>query len=238
MSLLSIATTALQEIGGFDIPTTFYGNLNKTAVACVALSNRDARSLEQDVRWSELIKEYTFTTVSGTATYAKPTDFRAFANMSQWDRTNLWRMTGPVPSLVYQWLKSGISVAASNNRYFMIRGAYFTIYPTPTTTGDTLAYDYFSKNWCQKQVDSTYASGWTADNDTALIDEDLITLGLKWRFLQSKGMPYEPEYREFEAIKDAMQADSGGRGAIDMSGMGGMRTGVGDGNLPETNFGS
>lgn len=237
MSLLTIATTALQEIGGFDIPTSFYGNLNKTAVACVALSNRSGRSLQADVRWSELLKEGSIATVASTATYPKPTDFRAFANMSQWDRTNRWRLTGPIPSLVYQWLQSGISVAASNNRYFMVRGATISIYPTPTTTGDDIRFDYYSNAWVQKQVDSLNATAWTADLDTALLDEDLMIMDLKWRFLQSKGVPYEPEYREFEALKDAAQADSGGRGVIDMGGGAGLRTGVGGGNLPETGVG-
>lgn len=234
MSLLTIATAALSEIGGYDIPSTFYGNQNLTARQCVSLTNREGKTLEKELRWQELITEHTFTTVSGTATYVLPTDFRAFGNMSQWDRTNRWRMTGPTPSIVWQWLNSGIAVAATTTRWFALRGNLFTVYPTPSTTGDTLAFDYYSKSWVTKQSDSTNVTEWSADNDTSRIDEDLLTMGLKWRFLQAKGMPYQPEYAEYSSIKDALAEDNGGRGMISLNCP--TSPGLG-GNLPETGYG-
>lgn len=235
MSLLSIAQGALRRLSGFEVPSTFYGNNNLTAVSCVNLLQEAGNTLVRQHRWQELITEYTFSTVNGTSAYSLPSDFRAFANMSQWDRSNQWRMTGPVPSIVWQWLKSGISVASTDNRWFMVRGNYLTIYPTPTVDGDTIAFDYYSNAWITKQADSTNVTAWTADLDTARIDEELLTLDLKWRFLEAKGMPYEPEYKMFESVKEDLLADNGGRGAIDLNTP--MRPMFG-GNLPETNFGS
>lgn len=237
MSLLTIAQRALRGLSGFKIPSSFYGNPDLTATLVVALADECGQDLEKEYRWQELITEHTFTTVNGTATYALPSGFRAFANMSQWDRANQWRMHGPIPSFVYQWLLSGISVWADSTRYFMIRGNLFTVYPTPTTDGDTLAFDFYSKNWVTKQVDSTLSNEWTADNDTSRLDEDLLAADLKWRFLQAKGMPFEPEYKRFMSLIDALQADNGGRGVIDL-GCPAPRLGVGYGNLPDTGFGS
>lgn len=234
MTLLAICQNALKEIGGFDVPSSFYGNTNITATQCVALANREGKTLEKELRWAELLTEHTFTTTASTATYAKPSDFRAFANMSQWDRTNSWRLTGPTSSFVWQWLKSGITVFATNTRFFAVRGAYIHIYPTPTVTGDTIAFDYYSNAWVTKQVDSSNVTEWSHDNDTARIDEDLITMGVKWRFLQAKGMPYEPEYKEYTSIKEALQEDNGGRGAINLNGS--MRASL-DGNLPDHGYG-
>ena len=235
MSLLSIAQGALRRLSGFEVPSTFYGNNNLTAVSCVNLLQEAGNTLVRQHRWQELITEYTFSTVNGTSAYSLPSDFRAFANMSQWDRSNQWRMTGPVPSIVWQWLKSGISVASTDNRWFMVRGNYLTIYPTPTVDGDTIAFDYYSNAWITKQADSTNVTAWTADLDTARIDEELLTLDLKWRFLQSKGMPFEPEYKAFESVKEDLLADNGGRAMINLNTP--MRP-MFDGNLPETNFGS
>ena len=234
MSLLTIATNALQEMSGFEVPTSFYGNANLTATLCVALANRSGKTLEKDVRWQELITEYTFSTADGTATYALPSDFRAFANMSQWDRTNQWRMTGPIPSLVYQWLKSGISVASTANKWFMVRGSYITIYPTPSAV-ETIAFDYYSKSWITKQSDSSSVAAFTSDNDTSKIDEDLITLSLKWMFLQAKGMPYEPEYRMYEAAAESLREDNGGRSII---GLNSPTRPYYSGNLPDQGYGS
>jgi hypothetical protein len=235
VSLLTIATKALKEVGGFNVPSSFFTSGDPTAVQCVALANRAGRTLEQDCRGSELLTEHTFVTVADTATYAKPSDFRAFGEMSQWDRTNQWRLTGPTPSIVWQWLKSGISVASTANKWFMVRGAYITIYPTPSVSDETIAFDYYSKNWVTKASDSTNTDEWSADGDTARIDEDLILLSLKWRFLQAKGMPYEPEYREYENILSAMQDSNGGRNIINL---GCPTPGPYDGQLPETGYGS
>jgi len=234
MSLLTIATNALNEIGGFDVPGSFYGSTNATASQIVALCNREGKTLEKEIRWAELVTEHTFVTVASTATYAMPSDFRAFGPMSQWDRTNTWRMTGPVPSLVWQWLKSGSNVASGVNKWFMVRGAYLTIYPTPTVSDETIAFDYYSSSWVTKQVDSSNVAAWTADNDTARINEDLITMGVKWRFLQAKGMPYEPEYKEYSAVKESLVEDNGGRGAINL----GRSSSMGyDGNIPDQGVG-
>lgn len=231
MTLSAICTSALNEIGGFDVPSTFYENNDLTAKQCLALCTAELEALEMECRWSELVTEHTFATVSGTATYAKPSDFRAFANMSVWDRTNQWRMTGPIPSSVWQWLKSGISVASLNERWFMVRGAYISVYPTPTSA-DTIAFDYYSKNTIVRQADSSTSTTFGSDNDTILLEEGLVKRGLKWRFLQAKGMPYEPEYREWESILDALKADNGGRTIIDLNGAIQPRS-----NLPDTGFG-
>ena len=235
MSLLTLASKALKAIGGFDVPSSFYGNSNLTASQVVALANESGQDLEKETRWQQLLDEYTFSTESGTATYPLPSGFRAFANMSQWDRTNLWRLSGPTPSVVYQWLKSGISVASTNNAWFAVRGNLFTIYPTPSSVR-TIAFDYYSKNWVTKQVDSTYTNEWSADNDTSRIDEDLLAADLKWRFLQAKGMPYEPEYKRRESLLELLVADNGGRGLIDMGAPVPAMTGFGE-NLPDSGFG-
>lgn len=236
MALIDICTDALNGISGFAVPTSFFSNTDLTAKLCVQLANEAGKDLEKTNRWSELITEGTITTVNGTATYAKPDDFRAFANMSQWDRTNLWRLTGPTPSLVWQWLKSGIVVASTNNRWFMVRGAYITIHPTPSTDGDTIVYDYYSKNWITKQSDQTSKARWTDDQDTSKLDEDLITADLKWRFLQAKGMNFQTEYARWESLKEELLTDNGGHGVIDLGLPVPRNTGFG-GNLPQTGYG-
>jgi hypothetical protein len=233
MSLGTICTTALYELSGFEVPSNFYGNQNLTARTCVALVTREGRTLEMGYRWAAMISEYTITTVAGTATYALPTDFRAFANMSFWDRTHIRPMVGPASGHEWQWLKGSIGAGATIDRWFRHQGTSLVIHPTPPASGDTIAFDYYSKNWITKQSDSTNVADWTNDNDTSRLDEDLLVLGLKWRFLQSKGMPFEPEYKEYEAMLDEVRADQTAKRQINL-GPHNMRW---DG-LPETGYGS
>ena len=233
MSLLTICTNALQEIGGFAIPSSFYGSTDSTAKQCVALVTREGNSLVRECRWSALITSATIATVSGTANYDLPAGFQAFANMSQFDRTNYLGLIGPTDPYVWNFLKSGISATLTINRWFRVQNGDIYIHPTPSVTGDTIAYDYYSKYWIVKQVDSSNVAAFTSDNDTSRLDEELLTMGLKWRFLQAQGMPYEPEYKEYEAIKTELQSDDGGRGVITLG-----KQFLNSTQIPDTGFGA
>jgi hypothetical protein len=70
------------------------------------------------------------------------------------------------------------------------------------------------------------------DTDSPRLDEQLLTLDLKWRFLASKGFPAEVEYKEYTNHLLALLADQ--NGMIDLH-MGGIPQGFD--NLPETGFG-
>jgi len=232
MSLGSICTNALRELSGFEIPASFYGNTNLTARTCVALVRREAMTLERTYRWSELIDTYTLSTVEGQDSYDLPSDYRAFANQSHWDRTKSRPMIGPASGAEWQWLKGYLAAGATIDRWWRLQGTKFYIHPVPTNTGDTIAFDYYSKNWVTKQSDNSNTSDWTSDNDTSRLDEELLTAGLKWRFLQAKGMPFEPEYKEYETLVEHAQADNGGKRKITLG-----PTGVIPTKLPDRGFG-
>lgn len=233
MTLATICTNALKEISGFEIPSSFFGNANLTARTCVACVTREGKTLERENRWVELIQTHTFDTVADQANYDLPTDFRAFANMSQWDRTNSRRLVGPASPLLWQWLKGDVTAGATIDRWFRQQGTQIYIHPTPAAAGDTIAFDYYSKNWITLDSDSSTTTDWASDNDTSLLDEELLTMGLKWRFLQAKGMPFEPEYKEYESIKEALLSDNGGKGAIYLGPPRFKMT-----NLPDQGYGS
>jgi hypothetical protein len=232
LSLLSICTDALDEIGGFEVPGSFYGNPNPTARQCLKLVQREGKTLEKEYRWSALITSTTITTANGTANYDLPDDFRAFANMSQWDRTNYMPLLGPASGAQWQFLKSSVASTTTINRWFRVAGGDIYIHPTPSSV-DTLAYDYYSTAWIIKQADQSNVTEFTSDNDTCRLNEDLLTMGLKWRFLQAKGMPYQPEYAEYEAVKMELVGDDGGKGPICLG-----KTGRVISQIPDTGFGS
>jgi hypothetical protein len=230
-TLGAICRAALSEIGGFEVPATFGQNLNRTAVRCVALLNAEGRTLERENRWTELIDTYTFTTVNGQADYDLPNDFRAFANMSQWDRTNSRSLVGPTAPFVWQWLKGDVTAGNTIDRWFRVQGGRLYIHPTPAGDGDEIAFDYYSKNWVT-DANGDDAAACISDNDKPKLDEHLLILGLKWRFLQANGMPFEAEYREYEVIKSEVLTDNGGKGAIRLGPSRRVWT-----NIPDTGFG-
>lgn len=209
MTLRTICQNALNEIGGFEVPNSYFGSSNPTAKLCLALVQRAGNSLERRHRWVELVTEHTFTTTADTPEYDLPTDFRAFANMSQWDRANYDPMLGPVSPAEWQFLKSSVAGDTGTvTRWFRVKGQHFYIHPTPSTTGDTIAFDYYSKHWISTTSDQVAA--FTADTNTTLLDEDLLTLDLKWRFQQAKGLPFDAEIEEWKLMRDVRLASYGG----------------------------
>ncbi len=244
MTLKTICTNALDEIAGVDVPDSFFGSNNITAKLCVALVRREGKYLEKNHSWRELSAEHTFTTVADQSTYGTgagatdgiPADFSRFANLTQWDRTNFTEMQGPTTPGEWQFLNSSVAATpASITRWFQVRGVNLEIFPTPASTGDTLVYEYYADTWINLISGSgAPAAEFGGDTDTLRINEELVTLGLKWRFLAARGFPFEAEYKEYVDFQQLILGQNGGAGRVNTSspGVHGSRT-----NVPETGFG-
>ena len=201
MSALTICQRALKEIGEFEVPTSFVGNANLTAVQMLALVDRSGRTLARNHQWQRLTKEDTFTT---TATEEQSSvlnaDFWYFRSMTWWDRNNQWPLAGPATAAQWQAFK-GSQIQITAPYVFRQRGNAILLYPVPTA-GLTIAYEYQSKYWVDTNADGAGdAAQFAADTNTALIDEDLITLDVIWRFKKAKGLPYAEEMAEFEMAR-------------------------------------
>ena len=234
MTIVSICQNALKEISGFDVPNTFVGNLNETAVTTLSVLRREGMRLRK-FDWIELATEATISTVASQEAYDKPADFRSFANVSHWDRANNLRMRGPTTPGEWQFLKGSVTgETATIERWFRIRGQQILVHPTPPTSGEIIAYEYYSKNWIVLQSGGATAEEIASDNDTTLLDPELLTLGVKWRFLKAKGIPWEAEYREYEDLLQTLLAQSGGSPIVrlDKDSLSDRFT-----NIPEQGFG-
>ena len=105
--------------------------------------------------------------------------------------------------------------------------------PVPTV-GDAIYFEYISEWW----VDTTgngdaNANRYAADANTTILDENLITLGVIWRFLKQKGLPYDNQLQEYQIKLFEKQAKDGAKPIIRMSGSSRLFLPV---NEPEGNF--
>ena len=79
--------------------------------------------------------------------------------------------------------------------------------PVPPA-GETIAFEYASKNWCQS-AGGAGQSQWIADTDTGVIDEQLMTAGIIWRWKQSKGLEFAEDFNKYEMrVANAMVRDT------------------------------
>ncbi len=222
MTLLTIAQNTLREIPGFEVPAGIVGNDNETAVLALALINRSLFETRRRSNWEQLAVRHTITTVLDQEEYDLPSDWKRFMSGTWWDLTNRWPMRGPASPVEWESLKTR-DITSTLRRWFRIyksstsneRKIY--LFPIPEASGDEVTLEYISNGIVE---DSTGAlqEKFLADDDISLLDEDVISLGFKWRFLKTKGLPYVEEFRDYEVAIADLKSDKG-PGILDLRGL-------------------
>ena len=237
MSLLDICQDAVREIGAFEVPAVIVGSQNPTAVQLLALAKR---AINEDARrhdWVALDVEQTFLTVASQQAYDElPADLDEIINITWWDRTNRNPVFGPVTpvewnALIARDLQTSRSLVFRIRRNATTGNEEILLFPTPGTSGETIAFEYKTNARVKSSV-GVLQKTWEADDDVGLLDEDITTLNVKYRLLQSRGLPYAEEFRDYEAALDRARAADGAASVIDMDG-----PRLRFSNLPDGNFG-
>lgn len=193
-------------MGPINVPSSFVGNNDPTAVLMLALANRVLKDI-RELPWQVVLSTHTFATVASTSTYALPSTFDSFANLTQWDRTNYEKMEGPVSPVLWEALRSGNVTSVGIVSYFRISGSLFEIYPTPSAVA-TIAYQFYSNQPITSKTE------FSDDTDVSLIYEDLITLGLKYLWRRAKGLDWAADEKDYRRAIDVRQAKDGGKNVI------------------------
>ncbi len=223
MSALTIIQQVTSSLG-IDIPTAVFSSTDPQIIQLRNLMNEEGQELRDWAAWTKITLEKTFTTTAAAIqASAVPTDFGWFVNDTLWNRTLSVRYAGPASPAEWQGYQAAIAPIALPNGIFRFRGGDLLIYPSPTA-GQTAAYEYVSSYWV------TGKAAMTADADTAILDEKLVALGVRWRFLKSKGLDYAEDFRTYELQKNFALSRDGGRKRVEM---GGGSAQYFRGNIPE-----
>lgn len=189
--------------------------------------------------WDELVTEYTFSTVASQEDYSLPTDFSHLVDGTLWDRTNFTDVKRGVSPKQWQAYKSSVLASTSTIwkrcRIRNVSGTVMlSIFPTPTAVED-LVYEYVSKNWCESSIGDGKAD-FTDDSDVPIIDEHLLFLGARWRFLDRVGMDYTQALADYKSqLALAKSRNAGGARVISLANTQAYHFG---GSVPDTGFGS
>lgn len=233
-TLLSIVQAVANELG-LPAVSSVATNNNTTERQMLALLNREGKALVKLNPWPKLINLATITTVASTYDYAVPSDFDRLIDQTVWDRTNHWEMIGPETPQMDRWRRERAVSATAPRKFYRYIGGYMRVFPTPTVSDETLVYEYVSKNWCQTSA-GVSKSEMTVDTDEPLIDDQLLTLGLKWRFLSAKGFDATVPKGEYDLyLASKIGSDSGG-GPMSMDGSGGGEIFVDLSNAPDSGY--
>lgn len=159
MSILTAISDASIELDLGSLSSVVTATTNNLSQQLLGHCTRTGKELRDEYDFPQLIKEYTFTLSTSTASYVMPGDFQRFAFMTHWDRSSSWEMNGPMSAREWQVLKSG-NVVTSPFRNFRFKGFatnQFYIDPTPSSSdnGLTMVFEYVTTNWLRPKLWTT-----------------------------------------------------------------------------------
>lgn len=203
-------------------PTTAAGTVQMSAVAS---SSNTAAS-------------YNF----GKIAYALPSDIRSFINATAWDRNFRWPMLGPLSPVEWEVIISGISPVGPRIRFRVVNNT-MQIQPLPgTAQTDQIAYEYVSNAWCTNAagVANTASGGvckFALDTDLYRWPENTLRQGIKYRFLQAKGLDFTAAYQDYVQARDFQISVSGGSRSLRMNAVATGLHFLNYSNIPDSGFG-
>lgn len=235
-NLLQIVQAAMDTIGILR-PSAVVGENDPDTRRMLGTANRVGRELSRR-NWSVLIKEYPFSTTSGTTEYVLPSDYGRMIVDTAYDVNEYERMRGSLTPQDWRYLQNTLGTSAYINDTFRIRrntsgnSRAFYLDPSPGS-GKSLIYEYITNQWVVGAAGSGKTS-FQADTDEPLIDDHLFELGIMAYFKRETGMDYATDYAEYQAEVDRLYAQDVPRRSIRM---GGQKLYLW-GNIPEVGFGS
>lgn len=243
MTLLSIVECA-SDIIGVPRPSAVITSTDQTVRTMLALLNREGQNLAKlrntwGGGWTILEKEHTFTVTDADEDYAFPSDFGELIFDTAWNRTTFFELRGSLSPQEWQISRSGLVASPALRLRYRIKRASgstreFFLDPIPTATGDTVVYEYLSNAWVSNAAGDTFSTKFAADTDVGLLDENLLEMGLIWRFKAAKGLAFAADLAEYEIERDKLIGNDPGATKLFVAR---RRFRLPPGNTPETGFG-
>lgn len=236
MSLLTICQNVGYEVG-FDIPSIIAASTDQVALQLKRLCNREGKTLaQQSPPWQKLVKEGSITLATADQDYVLPSDFEYIIPDTTWNRSTDREVINPISSADWQYFKAWSSVAGLNLRARIRNGQIeFEQTITSAMNGQTIYYEYVHKYWCSSDGTTADQSAFAADTDVSLIDEEILTQGVVWRFKRQKGLDWETDFQDYSLLLRKKLAREAGSRTLDMTGDFGRSVGV---NVPENGYGA
>lgn len=196
-----LTTPAIAPQVGWEVSVSNGSNAgiftNGTTITAVNSSTQVVTST------NSMITQSGTTLAFGQASYPFPVDVSNLMPSTFWDRSMRWQVEGPLSPQDWQSLKSGIIVSGPRRRYRVMDGSFW-LDPVPADN-NTLEYEYYSYNYAMS-VTGAAQSKFLIDTDIYLLDDDVMILGIIWRFRRAKGLDYAQEQDAWQDQLDRYKA--------------------------------
>ena len=210
MILAALQSAAVRLLG--QRPNAFFSATGQFEMELSDLINEVAQDVAKYRDWQALLQFATITG-DGVATEFTPSaDFDRMPSDLVMQDTNTWlwgyqRITDPG---AFERLGATGFIGFPGGWTFY--GDKLRFAPAPAS-GSVTTFPYITKNWARPQSGSDKAA-FTADTDSFLLPERLLTLGLVWRWRENKKLDASGDQEAFVKALDEYAAKDGGSRVI------------------------
>lgn len=198
MTLLTIAAGLAKNVG-MAVPDAVISSPLREWSECLQMANEAGEELARRVDWGILQETATLTGNGTDSIHTMPANFSRF-NTGVAIRSGA---TAVRPLTRSEW--NTLTAVEGIPRYFLLERRDVRLYPY-LAAATTVTGQYQSKDWCSA------GQSFMADDNTALIDENLLLKCLIVRWRRQQGMSYSDEEAEYEAsLQDFARFDSRSR---------------------------
>lgn len=213
-----------QDTIGLNRSATVVSSTDTNTRTLLALAQTEGQEVLERFSWPQTQAEATHTTLAaqlqGVMTTIAP-GFSYIINQTFWNRTLTQPVLGPLSPSEWQLLVARTTTGPYSQ--FRIRAGQLFAYPAPVA-GQTWVFEYQTLNFCES-AGGTDQSAWLADTDTGLMSENLMELGVVWRFKKKNGLDYSEDFRLYEQKLANLTSRVGGKKVLSMNGAG-TRSGI------------
>ena len=212
MTLLEILNNVLAE-SGFLTKTSFATNQDPDDKQMVAIANRTITELRDFYPWSSLRSDFQISPPddddSEMVTFALPGDFRSFCADSSWELDGSRMLEWPVPSS--RWFLYKFS-SFSSGGLGRVRQYGNTVQIQSPGNWQPFEFEYISK-FAVRGANGTQKEYFTADTDTPVLDDRLVTLGIQANWAETKLLPQAGIWKQnyMQKTAEAIGRDTGAK---------------------------
>ena len=158
--------------------------------------------------WPSQLRTHEFTTLEGVSDYPVPPDFVSLIESTAWERHTIFDSIGPLTPRSWATFRENLVVTPypayriqvvqqGTEQVFAYRLA------PPQGEGRTFIFEYASSSWL-KETDTGFPTKdkITSDDDIPIHPEDLLQLGIAWRFKKARNEMFQDDLGEYETLRD------------------------------------
>jgi hypothetical protein len=211
MTVLSVVKRVALKIG-HDRPDMVFGATDRTELELADCATDTADMIAKAFDWQVLQQIQTYTGNGVSDGFDLPTDYdRMVEGADMW--SNRWTWPFNHIASTNEWLEYLTTPYTFVSGNWTIYGGQFHFLPIMSST-DVLKFFYVTKNKV-KAAGGGLKESFTVDTDEFRLSENLLRLGMIWKWKSQKGIPYDEDIRAYETeFNKLMLSDKGARGVV------------------------